>query len=71
MNSIKKIILKNMFLNFITKPDFISYNVEDLEIKEILKIKKKKTILGWTVRTKKEYEKLIKYYDNLICEDFI
>lgn len=71
MNSIKKIILKNMFLNFITKPDFISYNVEDLEIREILKIKKKKTILGWTVRTKKEYEKLIKYYDNLICEDFI
>lgn len=71
MNKIKKIILKNMFFNFITNPDFISYNIEDLNIHEVLKIKKRKFILGWTVRSKEEYEEFIKYYDNLICEDFI
>ena len=62
---------KNMFFNFITNPDFISYNIEDLNIHEVLKIKKRKFILGWTVRSKEEYEEFIKYYDNLICEDFI
>lgn len=71
MNRIKKLLLKNMFFNFITKPDFISYNIEDLSHEEVIKIKKKRFILGWTVRSKEKYEELIKYYDNLICEEFI
>lgn len=71
MNKIKKLLLKNMFFNFITKPDFISYCIEDLSYEEVIKIKRKKFLLGWTVRRKKEYDELIKYYDNLICEKFI
>lgn len=71
MNKIKKLLLKNMFFNFITKPDFISYNTEDLNYEEAIKIKKRKFLLGWTVRSKEKYDELIKYYDNLICEEFI
>ena len=71
MNTIKKWLLKNMVFNFLAKPDFISYHIDDLSYQEILNIKKKRLILGWTVRTKEKYEELISYYDNLICENFI
>lgn len=67
---IKKIILKNMLFNFITKPNFISYKYNELTIKKITKLKKKYIVLGWTITTKKDYNKYIKYYDNLICEHF-
>ena len=69
---IKKVFLKNMFTNFLTKPNFISYKYNELSEKKINKLKKKNiTLLGWTVRSKKEYKKYSHYYDNLICEDFI
>lgn len=71
MDNIKKFILKTMFFNIITNPDFISHSVDDLSYKEVNKIKKNKFILGWTVRNKERYDELIKYYDNLICEKFI
>ena len=71
MDNIKKFILKTMFFNLITNPDYISHSVDDLSYKEVNKIKKNKFILGWTVRNKERYDELIKYYDNLICEKFI
>lgn len=71
MDNIKKFILKTIFFNIITNPDFISHSVDDLSYKEVNKIKKNKFILGWTVRNKERYDELIKYYDNLICEKFI
>lgn len=71
MDNIKKFILKTMFFNIITNPDFISHSVDNLSYKEVNKIKKNKFILGWTVRNKERYDELIKYYDNLICEKFI
>lgn len=68
----EKIILKNMFLNFLTKPHFISYKYNELTINEIKKYQKKNIkVLGWTITSQKEYNKYIKYYDNLICEKFI
>ena len=69
---IKKYILSNMFTNIITKPNFISYKYNELPIKKIKNYQKKGLkVLGWTVISKKEYNKYIKYYDNLICEKFI
>lgn len=68
---IEKFILKNMLFNFITKPNFISYKYNELSLDKILKYKKKYIILGWTVQKETEYNKYIKYYDNLICENFI
>ena len=40
MDNIKKFILKTMFFNIITNPDFISHSVDDLSYKEVNKIKK-------------------------------
>lgn len=71
INNLKKIILKNMIFNSITKPNFISYKYNELTLNKILKYKKKYIILGWTVQKETEYNKYIKYYDNLICENFI
>ena len=44
MDNIKKFILKTMFFNIITNPDFISHSVDDLSYKEVNKIKKNKFI---------------------------
>lgn len=69
---IKKIFLKSMFLNFLTKPNFISYKYNELSERKLKKLKKKNIkVLGWTVKSKKDFKKYSHYYDNLICEDFI
>lgn len=60
-----------LFTHYFTKPDFISYNIKNLPNKKITNLKKRKILLGWTVKDKKEYERLKDYCDNFICEDFI
>ena len=67
----KKIVLKNMLLNFVTNPDFISYAVNDLSFEKARKIRKSKLLLGWTIRTEEQKEKYINEYDNLICENIL
>lgn len=70
-NIFKRLILKNMLLNFWTNPDFISYSVNDLSFEKARRLRKEKMLLGWTVKSKEEYEKIKNEYDNLICENFI
>ena len=67
-------LLKNnfwLFTQHFTKPDFLSYNIKNLPNKKIDKCKKRIILLGWTVKNKSEYERVKKYCDNFICEDFI
>ena len=72
MNKISKLLLKNMYFNFLTKPNFISYRYNDLPLKKIKKYKKKGLLLlAWTINSKDDYNKYKKEYDNLICEKFI
>ena len=66
MNYFKKYILSHMKLNFISKPDFISYGVNS---PLIYKLKRNKIVLGWVIRNKNDYVKLKKYCDNFICEN--
>ena len=61
--------MSNMLFNFISKPDFISYDVRALPNKRIEKIRHKKIILGWTIRDKETFERVQKYCDNFICEN--
>ena len=65
---LKKLLLKNMLFNFISKPDFISYDIRALPNKKIQKIRKKQLILGWTARSGEDIEKAKKYCDNVIFE---
>lgn len=69
MNIIKKLFLKNMVLNFITKPDFISYGIDGLPNRKVERYRKTNIVLGWTITNKLEMEKAKKYCDNLICEN--
>lgn len=67
----KKFILRNILLNFLTKPDFVSYSVRSLPNKRVENFRKSgKLVLGWTVRNKEAYDKAKKYCDNIIGENF-
>lgn len=52
-------VVKHMNLNAFTKPDFISYNIADLPYKPAQR--KDTLLLGWTVRTEQEYERIKKH----------
>ena len=69
INSLKKIISKSLVFDILLKTDFISYDVKALPNSYVDKRKNKKLILGWTIKTKEEYDKYIKYCDNLICDN--
>ena len=66
---LKKIILRNMLLNFIIKPDFISVNYNYLSNKKVQKYKNSKLILTWTIRNKEEIDKYASLCDNFIVEN--
>ena len=69
INIIKKLFLKNMLLNFIVKPDFISVNYNFLNSKKIQKYKNKLLILTWTIRNN-DFDKYKDLCDNFIFESF-
>ncbi len=71
MNPLKKYLLKNMLLNFASKPHFIAYNFLDMPNKMLEKERAKGIkVLCWTARTESEYEKIKPMCDNIIFENF-
>ena len=66
-NFLTKFVVKNLSLNFLIKPDFISYNHQGLPIKN----KKKLPLLAWTVTDKDSAKTALKFADNIIFENFI
>ena len=66
---LKKIFLKHMLFNCISKPDFISYDIRVLPNKKIARIREKQLVLGWTARSEEDIEKAKKYCDNVIFEN--
>lgn len=69
LNKVLKYFLKNMKFNFITKPDFISYNIKNLPNKKVEKFRKNKPVLGWVVRDNEDMNIAKEYCDNYICEN--
>ena len=65
------VFLKNLRLNWWTRPDFISYDIRCLPNIRIENLRKKMPVLGWTVRTKADLAIAKKYCDNYICEDIL
>lgn len=67
---IKKFLLKRMRFNKkVSEPHFISYEASALPNRFVRKYKKL-PLLAWTVRSKEEYLKVVKYCDNIIFEKF-
>ncbi|MBE7086776.1 MAG: glycerophosphodiester phosphodiesterase [Clostridiales bacterium] len=62
-------VVKNMPLNFLIKPDFISYYYGGIPLKKG-KLKDK-PLICWTVTDKEIYQKVKPYVNNIIFENFI
>lgn len=68
-DSLKKYLLSKMvFLKF-CDPDFISCKYKLYNNKKIIKFKKNNIVIGWTIKSEESFNKYIKYFDNLICEN--
>lgn len=69
LSNFKRRILRNLSLNFIIGPDFISYSHIDLPLKK--RIRKNIPVITWTVTDKETQEKIKPYAKNIIFENFI
>ncbi len=69
-NRVLKMLLGKMAFNFITKPNFISYQYLKVNEKFYNKQhKKKRTVAVWTVKSKEEYSKIKDVSDIVIFEN--
>ena len=64
-----RFIIKNMALNFLIKPDFISSNYESLPLKKCKT--KRRPVIAWTVTSKEIQDKISSYCDNIIFENYL
>ena len=65
----KKLVLEHLLLNFISRPHFIVYEINNATPGRLERLKKLGVpLLGWTVRTKAEYEAVKGKFDNLIVD---
>lgn len=65
----KRNILKKMRYNKISKPHFISYNVENLPNRFVKKYNDL-PLIAWVVKSKEQFMKAVKICDNMIFEGF-
>lgn len=63
-----RLTLKHLLLNFIIKPDFISYNFDGMPLKK--RKTKNKVVLAWTITDERQEEQAYKMADNIIYENF-
>lgn len=62
--------LKNLLVNILARPNFISYEINSLPKGVVSRLRKKGiAVLGWTVRSEDEREKAIRYCDTVIFEN--
>lgn len=67
----KKFALKNMILNFKTKPDYIAYSIRGIDKPRIAYLRNKGIpIISWTIKNKEDMIYACKYSDNIIFEGF-
>ena len=72
LNSFEKFVLKNMLLNFKSKPNYIVYELEGIPKSKLESLRKKGVpIIVWTVKNKEDMEKAYKYSDNITFENFL
>lgn len=69
MPKIEKYILRNLFFNYYTKPDFVAYELSALPNKELDKFAKEKDVFLWTITSKEEYDDAKEYGNVYICNN--
>ncbi len=64
-------LLRSMFFNRFTKPDFVSYSIRDLPNRYLDKAKKKGlTVISFAAQTQAEFDFVKTHYDNVVFEFF-
>ena len=72
MKPYMKYLMKTMFFNHFTKPDFVSYGIHDLPNKWADQAKKKGiTMISYAARNQQEFDFVKSRYDNVVFEYFI
>jgi len=67
-----KFLLRNLFLNFVSKPDFILYDIRCLPYWAAARVKRKGLpLLGWTATSQEDHMNALKFCDNMIFEDYV
>lgn len=71
--NVQNFVLQNMMLNFLTKPDFISYKCTDYDAlsRRLCCRLFKATGVTWTIRSKEELEEMQKHFEIFIFEGFL
>ncbi len=70
VSTFRKAMLRYMPFNPITKPDYIGYDIRDIEYLTSKGRKKpKQALLAWTVKSDTDLEKARRYADNVIFEN--
>ena len=64
----KRMALKKLWLNRVSEPNFIGYNIDDLPNRWVKKYRDL-PLLAWCVRTIEQKEKAEKFADNIIFEN--
>lgn len=65
---LKRVALKRLWLNKISDPNFIAYNIDDLPNRWVRKYRDL-PLLAWCVRTIEQKEKALRFADNIIFEN--
>ena len=66
---LNNIVITRMPLNWLVKPDFISYSYTGLPLKK--RLAKKVPVIAWTLTDQKSADKIKPYAKNIIFENFI
>ncbi len=67
----KKFLLKNLFLNYVSKPHYINYEIDYLSSLPVkIQQKKDRMILGYTAKNHEEYQTAMDKSDNVVFEGF-
>lgn len=70
LNNFQKFIMKNMLLNFITRPDFIAYRLDSLPNRKVARYRRKGIpIFIWTIKSDEDLREAKKYGDSFIYEN--
>jgi glycerophosphoryl diester phosphodiesterase len=68
----KKFLLKRMYFNRRSTPDFINYNIHELPNRHVDRAKRQgKIVLAYCARTNEELSWMRDHYDNAVFEGFI
>ncbi len=72
INPVIRTVYRMMLLNVLSSPDFIAYDVNRLPYWAVTLARRSGiAVLGWTVRSAAQHEKISPYVDNIIFENFL